>query len=83
VFGLCAAWVIARNQFEVNLFISLLDVPFASPGCSWMMIVLLYGRNGWFGPLLGSKHQNYFCHACNGTGECFITLPLSPAVIPV
>jgi len=20
-----------------------------------------------------------FCYACNGTGECFITLPLSPA----
>lgn len=56
VFGLCAAWVIARNQFRGRtLLISILDVPFAvSPVVAGLMIVLLYGRNGWFGPLLGS-----------------------------
>ncbi|NEQ27858.1 MAG: sulfate ABC transporter permease subunit CysW, partial [Microcoleus sp. SIO2G3] len=54
VFGLCAAWVIARNQFRGRTFlVSLLDIPFAvSPVVAGLMIVLLYGSNGWFGPFL-------------------------------
>jgi sulfate transport system permease protein len=54
IFGLCAAWVIARNQFRgKTLLISLIDLPFAvSPVVAGLMIVLLYGRNGWLGSLL-------------------------------
>jgi sulfate transport system permease protein len=55
IFGLCAAWVIARNEFRGKAFLmSLIDLPFSiSPVVAGLMIVLLYGRNGWFGGLLG------------------------------
>jgi sulfate transport system permease protein len=54
VFGLCAAWVIARNRFlGRTLLISIIDLPFSiSPVVVGLMIVLLYGRNGWFGAFL-------------------------------
>jgi sulfate/thiosulfate transport system permease protein len=54
VFGLCAAWVLARNRFRGrSLLISILDLPFAiSPVVVGVMLVMLYGRNGWLGPLL-------------------------------
>ena len=54
VFGLCAAWVLARNQFwGRSLLISILDLPFAiSPVVVGLMLVLLYGENGWLGPAL-------------------------------
>jgi sulfate/thiosulfate transport system permease protein len=54
VFGLCAAWVLARNRFfGRSLLISILDLPFAiSPVVVGLMLVMLYGRNGWLGPLL-------------------------------
>jgi sulfate/thiosulfate transport system permease protein len=56
VFGLCAAWVLARNRFPGRaLLISVLDLPFAiSPVVVGLMLVLLYGQNGWFGPVLSS-----------------------------
>ncbi len=56
VFGLCAAWAITRQKFPGRAFvISLLDVPFAvSPVVVGLMFVLLYGRQGWFGPMLGA-----------------------------
>ncbi|MTF38259.1 sulfate ABC transporter permease subunit CysW [Cyanobacterium aponinum] len=54
IFGLCASWVIARNEFKGKAFLmSLIDLPFSiSPVVAGLMIVLLYGRNGWFNPLL-------------------------------
>jgi sulfate/thiosulfate transport system permease protein len=55
IFGLCAGWVIARNEFRGKTFLmSLIDLPFSiSPVVAGLMLVLLYGRNGWFGGLLG------------------------------
>ncbi len=54
VFGLCAAWAITRRKFPGRAFvISLLDVPFAvSPVVVGLMFLLLYGREGWFDPIL-------------------------------
>ncbi|WP_404788894.1 sulfate ABC transporter permease subunit CysW [Altericista sp. CCNU0014] len=54
VFGLCAAWVLARNRFPGrSLLISILDLPFAiSPVVVGLMLVLLYGEQGWLGPAL-------------------------------
>lgn len=54
VFGLCAAWLIARNQFPGRtLLMSIIDLPFSiSPVVAGLMIVLLYGRNGWFNGIL-------------------------------
>lgn len=53
IFGLYAAWLIARNQFwGRTLLISIIDLPFSiSPVVAGLMIMLLYGRNGWFGSL--------------------------------
>lgn len=54
VFGLCTAWVIARNRFPGRtLLITLIDLPFSiSPVVVGLMLVLLYGRQGWFGSFL-------------------------------
>ncbi|MFP5271155.1 sulfate ABC transporter permease subunit CysW [Coleofasciculus sp.] len=87
VFGLCAAWVIARNQFRGRaLLISILDLPFAiSPVVAGLMIVLLYGRNGWFAPLLNSLDINVlFAIPGMAMATIFITLPfVAREVIPV
>ncbi|MEA5569303.1 sulfate ABC transporter permease subunit CysW [Anabaena sp. UHCC 0399] len=56
VFGLCAAWVIARRRFPGRtLLLSIIDLPFSiSPIVTGLMLVSLYGRNGLLGPLLQS-----------------------------
>jgi sulfate transport system permease protein len=87
VFGLCAAWVIARNQFRGRTFlISVLDIPFAvSPVVAGLMIVLLYGRNGWFGPWLDAHNiKIVFAMPAMVLASSFITLPfVAREVIPV
>jgi sulfate transport system permease protein len=87
VFGLCAAWVIARNQFRGRTFlISLLDVPFAvSPVVAGLMIVPLYGRNGWFGPWLEAHNiKIIFAMPAMVLASAFITMPfVAREVIPV
>ena len=51
-FGVCAGWAIAKFDFAgKSLLITLIDLPFAvSPVISGMLFVLLFGRNGAFGP---------------------------------
>ncbi|KJH71209.1 sulfate transport system permease CysW [Aliterella atlantica CENA595] len=87
VFGLCAAWVIARKQFRGRaLLVSILDVPFAvSPVVAGLMIVLLYGRNGWFGPLLSAANiKIIFAMPAMVLASAFITMPfVAREVIPV
>jgi len=52
VFGVCAGWAIAKFDFPgKSLLTTLVDLPFAvSPLISGMLFVLLFGRNGVFGP---------------------------------
>ena len=54
VFGLAAAWCIAKFNFiGKNVLITLIDMPFAvSPVISGLVYVLLFGAQGWFGPWL-------------------------------
>ncbi len=54
LFGLSAAWAIAKFDFRgKSLLITLIDLPFSvSPVISGLIYVLLYGANGWFGPFL-------------------------------
>ena len=49
VFGIAAAWAIAKFSFPgKNLLITLIDLPFAvSPVISGMIYVLLFGTQGW------------------------------------
>jgi sulfate transport system permease protein len=54
LFGLAAAWAIAKFDFRgKSLLVTLIDLPFSvSPVISGLIYVLLYGANGWFGPFL-------------------------------
>jgi len=87
VFGLCAAWVIGRNKFRGRtLLISILDVPFAiSPVVAGLMIVLLYGRLGWFGSWLEAANiKVIFAFPGMVLATAFVTLPfVAREVIPV
>jgi sulfate transport system permease protein len=87
IFGLCAAWAIARHQFPGRtLLLSIIDIPFAiSPVVAGLMIVLLYGRNGWFGPWL-QAHDLRIIFAVPGMvlATMFVTMPfVAREVIPV
>jgi sulfate transport system permease protein len=54
VFGLAAAWAIAKFEFRgKSLLITLIDLPFSvSPVISGLIYVLLFGAHGWLGPWL-------------------------------
>jgi sulfate transport system permease protein len=54
LFGLAAAWAIAKFEFRgKSLLITLIDLPFSvSPVISGLIYVLLYSVHGWFGPAL-------------------------------
>ncbi|MDP1643586.1 MAG: sulfate ABC transporter permease subunit CysW [Phenylobacterium sp.] len=54
VFGLAAAWTIAKFEFRGrSLLVTLIDLPFSiSPVVSGLVWVLLFGVNGWLGPLM-------------------------------
>jgi sulfate/thiosulfate transport system permease protein len=56
-FGLCAAWSIARHQFPGRtLLLSIIDLPLSiSPVVAGLMMMLLYGRQGWFGSWFQSQ----------------------------
>ena len=87
VFGLCAAWAIARHKFPGRaIVLSIIDLPFSiSPVVAGLMIVLLYGRQGWFGPWLQS-HDIQIIFALPGMilATAFISMPfVAREVIPV
>jgi sulfate transport system permease protein len=54
VCGLAAAWCVGRFQFRGrSLLITLIELPLSvSPVISGLVWVLLFGANGWFGPML-------------------------------
>ncbi|MBN9421493.1 MAG: sulfate ABC transporter permease subunit CysW [Candidatus Accumulibacter sp. 66-26] len=54
VFGVAAAWAIAKFEFRgKQLLTTLIDLPFSvSPVISGLIYILLFGAQGWFGPLL-------------------------------
>ena len=87
VFGLCIAFVLARHQFRGRRFINaLVDLPFAvSPVVAGLMLILLFGRNGWFTPVmerLGIKMV--FAWPAMLIATTFVSLPfVIREVIPV
>ncbi len=54
IFGLAAAWAIAKFQFRGKaLLTTLIDLPFSvSPVVAGLMLVLVFGSRGWLGPWL-------------------------------
>lgn len=57
LFGLAAAWAIAKFDFRgKSLALTLIDLPIAvSPVISGMLFVLLFGMRGWFGAWLAES----------------------------
>ncbi len=78
LFGVSAAWAIAKFQFRgKNVLITLIDMPFAvSPVVAGLIYVLLYGVNGWFGPWL-VEHDLRIIFAVPGIvlATTFVTFP--------
>jgi sulfate transport system permease protein len=58
VFGVAAAWAIARYQFPGRtILVTLIDLPFSvSPVVAGLIFVLLFGLQGYFGPWLRVHH---------------------------
>lgn len=54
VFGICAAWAIAKYDFKgKTLLTSLIDLPFSvSPVVAGLAFMLIFGLQGWLGPAL-------------------------------
>lgn len=78
LFGLAAAWAIARFRFPGRqLLITIIDLPFSvSPVIAGLMFVLLFGSRGWFGPWL-NEHDIKIIFSTPGIvlATTFITLP--------
>jgi sulfate transport system permease protein len=54
IFGICAAWAIAKFEFRgKTLLLALIDLPFTvSPIISGLVFIVLFGAQGYFGPWL-------------------------------
>jgi len=78
VFGVCAAWAIAKHDFRgKQLLITLIDLPFSvSPVVAGLIYVLLFGAQGWFGPWL-QEHDWKIIFAVPGIvlATVFVTFP--------
>jgi sulfate transport system permease protein len=57
VFGVAAAWAIAKFQFRgKQVLITLIDLPFSvSPVVAGLIYVLIFGLQGWLGPWLDER----------------------------
>jgi len=87
LFGVVASWAIAKFTFPgKNLLITLIDLPFSvSPVISGLIYVLLFGRQGWFGPWLES-HNLKIIFAVPGIilATLFVTFPfIARELIPL
>ncbi|AKJ07638.1 sulfate transport system permease protein [Archangium gephyra] len=78
VFGLAAAWLIARFRFPGrDVLLTLIDLPFSvSPVIAGLIFVLLFGRQGWLGPWL-AEHDIHIIFAVPGIvlATVFVTFP--------
>jgi sulfate transport system permease protein len=77
-FGICAAWALGKFRPRGReLWITLVDLPFSvSPVVAGLLLVLLFGRNGWLGPWLG-EHGVQVVFAVPGIvlATLFVTAP--------
>jgi sulfate transport system permease protein len=79
IFGVAAAWAIARFKFPGRAFITaLIDLPFTvSPVVVGLFLLLLFGLQGFFGPWL-REHDVKIVFAFPGLvmATCFVTFPV-------
>jgi len=79
VFGIAAAWLVARFRFPGrSLLITLFDVPFSvSPVVAGLALVLIFGRQGLLGPALQAVGWKViFSWPGLVLATTFVTLPL-------
>jgi len=78
VFGIAAAWCIAKFEFRgKNLLLTLIDLPFSvSPVISGLIYVLIFGLQGWWGEWL-RDHDLKVIFAVPGIvlATVFVTFP--------
>jgi len=78
VFGVCAAWAIAKYEFKGKAFlITLIDLPFSvSPVIAGLVYVLLFGSESLLGPWL-ARHGIQILFAVPGVvlATIFVTFP--------
>ncbi|HEU5070216.1 MAG TPA: sulfate ABC transporter permease subunit CysW [Verrucomicrobiae bacterium] len=78
VFGVCAAWAIAKFEFRgKQLLITLIDLPFSvSPVISGLIYVVMFGAQGLLGPWL-IEHDIQIIFAVPGIvlATIFVTFP--------
>ncbi len=87
VFGVAAAWAIAKFEFKGKSFLAtLIDLPFSvSPVTSGLIYVLLFGAQGYFGPWL-QAHGIHIIFAVPGIvlATIFVTFPfVARELIPI
>jgi sulfate transport system permease protein len=78
VFGLAAAWTVAKFEFRgKSILITLIDLPFSvSPVVSGLIYVLMFGAQGWLGPWL-QAHDIQIIFNVSGIvlATIFVTFP--------
>jgi sulfate transport system permease protein len=78
VFGVAAAWAIAKFDFRgKSALVTLIDLPFSvSPVIAGLIYVLVFGLQGWFGPWL-REHDLKVIFAVPGLvlATVFVTFP--------
>ncbi|HMU64575.1 MAG TPA: sulfate ABC transporter permease subunit CysW [Nitrosomonas sp.] len=87
IFGVAAAWAIAKFEFKgKNVLITLIDLPFSvSPVIAGLIFVLVFGMQGWLGPWL-AEHDIRIIFAVPGIvlATLFITVPfIARELIPL
>jgi sulfate/thiosulfate transport system permease protein len=87
VFGVSAAWAIAKYEFRGKAFLTtLVDLPFSvSPVVAGLIYVLMFGAQGWFGPWL-QAHDIKIIFAVPGIvlATIFVTFPfIARELIPL
>ncbi|WP_101049138.1 sulfate ABC transporter permease subunit CysW [Macromonas nakdongensis] len=87
VFGVAAAWAIAKYEFRGKSFLTtLIDLPFSvSPVVAGLIYVLVFGAQGWLGPWL-AEHDIRIVFAVPGIilATVFVTFPfIARELIPL
>ncbi len=87
VFGIAAAWCIAKYEFKGKSFLTtLIDLPFSvSPVVAGLIYVLVFGAQGWLGPWL-MEHDIKIVFAVPGIilATIFVTFPfIARELIPL
>ena len=87
MFGVAAAWAVAKYEFKGKAFLTtLIDLPFSvSPVVAGLIYVLMFGAQGWSGPWL-AEHDIKIVFAVPGIilATVFVTFPfIARELIPL